>query len=201
MEASSAHPFRDLRTEFLPGGVSPGAAESFVAIGFQGWGREGTRRKVAPVPVEGAKFQDRKQAVNKTSPLCREHILDLCLPSPLCFWCTPAFLPYSPLWPPSSPTLPELCFYASALGQRREGWQVPGVFSQWRKSIWLYQSHPGLLLCRATGLRSGTGWDTFTPRTASPLAHGTQRIRLLSASDWQSPWLHGAAQGEAGNNH
>lgn len=55
----SAHSFRasDLRTEFLPGAVFPGVAESLVATGFQGWGRGRDQE-------EGGSFPSRRWQVS-----------------------------------------------------------------------------------------------------------------------------------------
>lgn len=70
--------------------------------------------------------------MSKASPLSRGYILDLHLPSPLCFL-VPGLLVHSslllsPLWPPSSPTLPDLSIYASALSR----WCLGGLV--WRDS-------------------------------------------------------------------
>lgn len=80
---------------------------------------------MAPVLVEGTKFQGRKQAVNKTSPLCRENIWDLASRHP---FASGALQPAFPTALSGHPPLPELCFYDSTLGQRHEGWKSQESF-------------------------------------------------------------------------
>lgn len=115
--------------------------------------------------------------------------MGLCIPSPPRFLVLGlpehSSLLFSPLWLPSSPILPELHFYVSAL---RQVWREvnPRCLFSVGENPFGHTSHTQALL------QPGAGWDTFILRTASPL---TQRgcsgsesvptpVSLLSASDW-----------------
>lgn len=140
-------------------------------------------------------FKRRKETARKASPLSPENGLGL--PAPLRFLVPgrqePFSLFFSSLWPPSSPTLLGLLFYANAVRQRHGGRKIPGVFSQKRKSMWSHQSGPGPAASQGSG-RGQIGTSSFPQQPHLwPMELNHSQARLSQS--------HGSAQGGTGDNH
>ena len=120
-------------------------------------------------------FRSRKETASKASPLSRENISGLHVPHP--FASSPGLrsgLLFSSVRPPSSPAPSDLCCYPSTIRQCHVGRQSQESSHSGVNPLGHASHTQARLLSRATGPRPGTGWESFIPRAASPLAHGAQ---------------------------